>query len=31
MTVMVVEDTNQWNCLASNAPPPTGGYNTCAP
>jgi subtilase family serine protease len=27
--VMVVEDTNQWNCLASNAPPPTGGYNTC--
>jgi subtilase family serine protease len=28
-TIMVVEDTNQWNCLASNAPPPTGGYNIC--
>jgi subtilase family serine protease len=27
--MMVVEDTNQWNCLSTNAPPPVGGYNTC--
>ncbi len=29
-TIMVVEDTNQWNCLASNpAVPAGGGYNVC--
>jgi len=30
-TIMVVEDTNQWNCLPGNpAVPAGGGYNVCA-
>jgi len=31
MTVMLVEDTNQWNCLPGNPRVPAGGgYNICA-
>jgi subtilase family serine protease len=31
MTVMLVEDTNQWNCLPGNPGVPAGGgYNICA-
>ncbi len=30
-TIMLVEDTNQWNCLPGNpAVPANGGYNVCA-